>query len=294
MARNLRGRRHGASSFTLRERQPRPAARGGARALERGRACGQKRLHLAGQLRSGRREIDDLVADDHSDPCRARLRERRQLHGPQYRTSQATSVWRAVWGRESRAGRGGGAPRSTRISRRAPGLLRAVAMEARLRRWVCASHVAAALVLAPHLAAAGYALVGWNNLGMHCMDADFSVFSHPAAVQHDPRAADRSAAAAWSPTRAGHHRDLRGGRRSRRARSTRRRPARRTSGSTCRRCSARRLPRRRRARRHRTCPAPRNTPQPMTFDAGARAGSSPRASRSRPYDDARRARTPIR
>ena len=26
-------------------------------------------------------------------------------------------------------------------------------------------------------AEAGYTLVGWNNLGMHCMDADFSVLS---------------------------------------------------------------------------------------------------------------------
>jgi len=25
--------------------------------------------------------------------------------------------------------------------------------------------------------AAGYTVVGWNNLGMHCMDADFSVLS---------------------------------------------------------------------------------------------------------------------
>ena len=25
--------------------------------------------------------------------------------------------------------------------------------------------------------AAGYTVVGWNNLGMHCMDGDYSVFS---------------------------------------------------------------------------------------------------------------------
>ena len=38
--------------------------------------------------------------------------------------------------------------------------------------------VAAALA-APALlpAATNYTLVGWNNLGMHCMDSDYSVFS---------------------------------------------------------------------------------------------------------------------
>jgi hypothetical protein len=29
----------------------------------------------------------------------------------------------------------------------------------------------------PPTAAPGTRLVGWNNLGMHCMDADFGVFS---------------------------------------------------------------------------------------------------------------------
>src|SRR5512136_1350041 len=35
-----------------------------------------------------------------------------------------------------------------------------------------------ALIAAAGMAsAAGYTIVGWNNLGMHCMDADFSVLS---------------------------------------------------------------------------------------------------------------------
>ncbi len=33
------------------------------------------------------------------------------------------------------------------------------------------------LALLPRVASAGYSLVGWNNLGMHCMDGDYSVLS---------------------------------------------------------------------------------------------------------------------
>ena len=52
-----------------------------------------------------------------------------------------------------------------------------------IRRWrnVIAGSVvalAAALMLVPRASAdAGWTLVGWNDLGMHCMDADFSVFA---------------------------------------------------------------------------------------------------------------------
>ena len=35
----------------------------------------------------------------------------------------------------------------------------------------------AALLAAFPLCAANNALVSWNNLGMHCMDSDYSVFS---------------------------------------------------------------------------------------------------------------------
>src|SRR6185369_13864456 len=40
--------------------------------------------------------------------------------------------------------------------------------------------VAIALLLVPVVpsyATTGYTLVGWNNLGMHCMDSDYAVFS---------------------------------------------------------------------------------------------------------------------
>lgn len=43
---------------------------------------------------------------------------------------------------------------------------------------------------APALAAAQWRLIGWNNLGMHCMDPDYAVFatSRPArAVTPAPR-----------------------------------------------------------------------------------------------------------
>lgn len=35
----------------------------------------------------------------------------------------------------------------------------------------------AALALPPALPAASNQILGWNNLGMHCMDSDYSVFS---------------------------------------------------------------------------------------------------------------------
>jgi len=37
--------------------------------------------------------------------------------------------------------------------------------------------LAAALALALPLGAANNQILGWNNLGMHCMDSDYSVFS---------------------------------------------------------------------------------------------------------------------
>ena len=74
-------------------------------------------------------------------------------------------------------------------------------------RLVAAGLVALGLVLgAVALVAAddtGWTLVGWNNLGMHCMDADFAVLLAAAAVQHDPRAADRPAGAPGRRTRTG-------------------------------------------------------------------------------------------
>ncbi len=48
----------------------------------------------------------------------------------------------------------------------------------RLRALVCASFSACfALHTAPAAVAADHALFGWNDLGMHCMDSDYSVFS---------------------------------------------------------------------------------------------------------------------
>ena len=32
-------------------------------------------------------------------------------------------------------------------------------------------------IVSPHSRAADYQMLGWNNLGMHCMDSDYSVFS---------------------------------------------------------------------------------------------------------------------
>ena len=49
----------------------------------------------------------------------------------------------------------------------------------------------------------GYTLVGWNNLGMHCMDADFSRLLDPAPLQHHPRPADRPLRAARGHARRG-------------------------------------------------------------------------------------------
>ena len=41
-----------------------------------------------------------------------------------------------------------------------------------------ATSVLVALALAPSVAAAApWTLIGWNNLGMHCMDGDYAVFS---------------------------------------------------------------------------------------------------------------------
>ena len=82
-------------------------------------------------------------------------------------------------------------------------------------------------------AAGGWRVVAWNNLGMHCMDADFSVFAILPPVQHDPGAGHRRGRQPGDDRR-GITRHLRGRRRSRPARSTRPRPARRTSGRSCR------------------------------------------------------------
>src|SRR5512137_2149268 len=46
------------------------------------------------------------------------------------------------------------------------------------RRLMRASLICAAVIgLATPAGAASYTVVGWNNLGMHCMDGDFSVLS---------------------------------------------------------------------------------------------------------------------
>ena len=45
------------------------------------------------------------------------------------------------------------------------------------RRWGHFATAIGALLLAGRAAAAPWTLVGWNNLGMHCTDGDFSVFS---------------------------------------------------------------------------------------------------------------------
>jgi hypothetical protein len=37
--------------------------------------------------------------------------------------------------------------------------------------------VARAPHLAGHASSTGWKVIAWNNLGMHCMDADFSVFA---------------------------------------------------------------------------------------------------------------------
>ncbi|HEY2773104.1 MAG TPA: Ig-like domain-containing protein [Candidatus Binatia bacterium] len=44
-------------------------------------------------------------------------------------------------------------------------------------RWTALISVALLCFANPAHAAAGYTVVGWNNLGMHCMDSDFSVLS---------------------------------------------------------------------------------------------------------------------
>jgi len=47
------------------------------------------------------------------------------------------------------------------------------------RRWLGAFLLALLVAAVPAVGAGGtgYTLVGWNNLGMHCMDADYSLFS---------------------------------------------------------------------------------------------------------------------
>ena len=45
------------------------------------------------------------------------------------------------------------------------------------RHFVLAALLSTILTGRPAAAAPGYAIVGWNNLGMHCMDGDYSVFS---------------------------------------------------------------------------------------------------------------------
>ena len=131
----------------------------------------------------------------------------------------------------------------------------------------------------------GWTVVAWNNLGMHCMDADFGVFSilppyntiQAQVVNPEGRAGDG---------RRGHHAHLRGRRRSDRAPSTRPRAARRTSGRTCQRSSARALPVDAGLATF-NMPGSSNPPQPMTFDPGLKwfiAEGIPIT----PYDDAGR------
>ncbi len=48
-----------------------------------------------------------------------------------------------------------------------------------------------ALIPGAAVSPTGWTVVAWNNLGMHCMDADFSRLRHPAALQHDPGARRR-------------------------------------------------------------------------------------------------------
>ena len=129
-------------------------------------------------------------------------------------------------------------------------------------------------------------LVGWNNLGMHCMDARLLRLLAPAALQHDSRPAHRPAGALWSrdprpgitvtyeaiadpdgsinttsPGKTNFWEHVHGALRRVACRSTW-------------------------AWRGRACPAPANTPQPMTFDA-ARAWFIAEGIPITPYDDAR-------
>ncbi|MCZ7634918.1 MAG: hypothetical protein M5U12_01925 [Verrucomicrobia bacterium] len=46
-----------------------------------------------------------------------------------------------------------------------------------LPRWLAGCFLAGVLPILPLTFGATHALVGWNDLGMHCLDADFSVFS---------------------------------------------------------------------------------------------------------------------
>ena len=121
--------------------------------------------------------------------------------------------------------------------------------------------------------------IAWNNLGMHCMDADFSVFSilPPYNTIH-AQVVDPSGRLVTNP--AGVDRDLRGGRRSGRldqhdldrqdellaARpgALRRRACRSTSGSP-----------------ETPCPGAGNLPQADDLRRRAQRRSSPKASRSR-------------
>ena len=52
-------------------------------------------------------------------------------------------------------------------------------MIGKLRASLVLPGIAAIIAISAHLMAVngGYTLVGWNNLGMHCMDSDYSVFS---------------------------------------------------------------------------------------------------------------------
>ncbi len=50
-------------------------------------------------------------------------------------------------------------------------------MRTRKLLWAGVISVVVVVAAAQSVGAAGYTIVGWNNLGMHCMDADFSVLS---------------------------------------------------------------------------------------------------------------------
>lgn len=59
-------------------------------------------------------------------------------------------------------------------------------MNARVTRLVIGLGLALASTVGGTAAAAGYTLIGWNDLGMHCMDSDYSVFAilPPANTVH--------------------------------------------------------------------------------------------------------------
>ena len=136
----------------------------------------------------------------------------------------------------------------------------------------------------PARRAAGWTLVGWNDLGMHCMDDDYSVFSILPPYNIDPRAAHRPDGRPRARRR-GHHASP--------TRPSPIRPARSTptsSGKTNfwelrRRISSASRSRPTRGSPASTCRAQANAPQAMRFDAD-RAWWSAEGIPITPIDDA--------